>query len=172
MGRHSRMHRENRERRAAAQLDRASRLEEELRRTTGDNPVFWTSRNCPAELRESHLEDILAFESVGTGTSLFDGLQEHGLDLPHPDRLDERQSAEKAREVMLALQKLQILLIGFEHMSARQFYKTLWNQTLWEGCYVRKREPGALTIIDVSHSMPRSEVLKILEEAAKAGTVN
>ncbi len=172
MGRQSRMHRAKRERRAAAQLNRASRLEEELRRTTGDDPVFWTSGNCPAELRESHLEDILAFESVGTGTSLFDGLQGHGLDLPHPDRLDEKQSAEKAGEVMHALQKLQILLVGFEHMSAREFYKTLWTQTLWEGCYVRKRQPGALTIIDVSHSLPRSEVIKIMEEAAKAGTVH
>jgi hypothetical protein len=134
--------------------------------------VFGASEDCPSALRESNLEDILAFESVGSGTSLFDGLQQHGIDLPHPERLDEEQSTSKVEQVLHALLELQIILIGYEHMSARQFYWTLWNQTLWEGCYVRKRTPGALTIIDVSHSIPKSEIMAILEEAVKASSVH
>ena len=165
MGRKSREHREKR-------AERAAQLEEELRRLKDGDAVFWTSQNCPAELRESNLEDILAFESVESGTSLFQGLQEHGIELPNPEKLDERQSAAKVEQVVNALLELQIILIGFEHMSARQFYWTLWNQTLWEGCYVKKQNPGALTIIDVSHSIPRSEILKIMEDAMKAGTIH
>ena len=172
MGRKSREHRERRERNASSRrVDRATQLEEELKRLKDGDALFWTSDNCPAELQESNLEDIRAFESVESGTSLFDGLMEHGIDLPHPDKLDERQSAKKIEQVLLALADLQIVLIGFENMSARQFYRTLWNQTLWEGCYIKKRTPGALTIIDVSHSIPRSEILAFLEEAAKARSI-
>ncbi|MBZ5495756.1 MAG: hypothetical protein LAP85_05090 [Acidobacteriia bacterium] len=79
------------------------------------------------------MEDILAFESVGSGTSLFEGLQERGLDLPLPEKLDEQQSAEKATEVLHALACLRVYLIGFENMTAREFYSTLWNQNTQEG---------------------------------------
>jgi len=173
MGRKSREHRERRERHAVLrETDRASRLEDELRQLVDGDAVFWTSRDCPDDFRETNLEDILAFESVGSGKSLFDGLQENGIDLPHPDKLDEQQSADKICQVMAALQDLQIFLIGFEDMSPREFYRTLWSQTLWEGCYVKKRHPEALTIMDVSHSIPRSQILKVLEEAAKASSIH
>jgi hypothetical protein len=167
MGRKSREHREKRER----QSDRANRLEEELRGLADGDASFCKPKQCPEGFWESHLEDVLAFESVGSGTSLFDGLQQHGLDLPHPDKLNERESAKKVVEVLKALEELRVILVGCSNMSARQFYRTLWNQTLWEGCYVKKKHPGALTLIDVSHAMPRSEMLALLEEAAKAGTV-
>ncbi len=168
MGRQSREHRERRESKGEnPRNDRVRQLEEELNRLMDGETFFWTSNDCPPEVEESNLEDILAFESVGTGTSLFDGLQEHGLDLPHPDKLDDAQCEEKTGQVMRALEELRIVLIGFQGMSAREFYSTLWNQTLWEGCYVKKRNRGAMTIIDVSHSIPRSEMLQWLEEAAK-----
>jgi hypothetical protein len=153
-------------------INRASWLEEDLKRLKDGDAMFWTSKNCPPDLRKSYVEDILAFESVESGTSLFNGLQEQGIDLPAPEKLNEQESAKKIEEVLLALQELQIVLVGFEEMSARQFYWTLWNQTLWEGCYVKKRNSEALTIIDVSHSIPRSEIIKMLEDAAKAGSVH
>ena len=173
MGRKSRGHRERRERmKGLAEAERAAQIEEELRQMKDGDALFWTSKDCPPELRQSNLEDILAFESVESGTSLFDGLQEHGIELPDPEKLDELQSAQKSEQVLRALMDLQIILIGFEDMSARQFYRTLYSETLWEGCYVKKRNPGALTIMDVSHSIPQSEVLEILEKAMKAGTVH
>lgn len=181
MGRKSREHRERRERRLQDALkesgkgtgaDRASELEEELKSLADGDAVFWTSGNCPAEIRQSNLEDILAFESVGSGTSLFEGLQEHGLELPPPEKLDERQSAEKVTEVLQALAGLRIFLIGFEDMTARQFYATLWNQTLWEACYVEKRNPGALTVIDISHRLSRSDILAFLEDLKRSSSIH
>ncbi len=169
MGRKSRDHREKRKMR---QLDRCAELEKELRRLNDGDVLFGTAPNCPPELREAYLEDILAFESVESGTSLFDGLQQHGIDLPHPETLDEEQSASKIEQVVSALMDLQIMLVGYEHLSARQFYWTLWNRTLWECCYVRKKTPGAITVIDVSHSIPKSEIMAILEEAIKASSVH
>jgi hypothetical protein len=173
MGRKSREHRERRERRAQArQSDRSWQLEEELKSMKDGDAVFGTSKDCPPGLRDSHLEDILAFESVEPGTSLFDGLQQHGIELPRPETLDEEQSATKIKQVLRALSELQIILVGYEQMSARKFYRTLWTQTLWEGCYVQKRTPGAVTIMDVSHSMPKSEVMAILEDLAKSTSVH
>ena len=150
---------------------RAGELEKKLRSLADGDAVLWTSENCPPDAWESSLEDILAFESVGEGTSLFQGLQEHGMNLPPPEKLDDRQSAEKAGEVMRALAQLRIFLIGHEHMTAREFYATLWKETLWEGCYVEKRHAGAVTIIDVSHSLPRSEIMRFLEDLQKSTTV-
>jgi hypothetical protein len=174
MGRKSREHRERRQRKSeiGQSADRAAQLEEELKQLMDGDAIFRHSPSCPTDIRESNLEDILAFEDVDSGTSLFDGLQAQGLELPHPDTLDEKQSAKKAAEVIRALSKLQILLIGYEEMSPGQFYSTLWHQTLWEGCYVKKRNPGAITIIDVSHSMPRSEIIAIMDEMMKTGTVH
>jgi hypothetical protein len=77
MGRKSREHRERRERRfrseskkpsdASTRSDRAEQLESELKRLADGDAIFWTSGDCPAEVRVSNLEDILAFESVGSG---------------------------------------------------------------------------------------------------------
>jgi hypothetical protein len=92
--------------------------------------------------------------------------------LPAPEKLDDQQCALKAREVLYALARLRIFLFGFDDLTAREFYSTLWSQTLWEGCYVEKRNPGAITLIDVSHKMPRSEMLRYLEELKRAGAVH
>ena len=179
MGRQSREHRERRERRekAAAQTtnqDQKGRifsLEQELKSLCED-AVSWSSGNLPPDIQQTNLEDVIAFESVGSGTSLFDGLQAKGVELPPPDRLDEDQSARKVNEVLHALSRIRVFLIGHDHMSAREFYRTLWHQTLWEGCYVEKRVPGALTIIDVSHQIPRSAWLEYLESMKSVGTVH
>ncbi len=151
---------------------RAAELEEDVRRLVDEEAVFWTSPACPDQLRESHLEDILAFESVDSGTSLFLGLQEHGIELPPPEKLNEQQCAEKALQVMHALADLRIFLIGFEHMSPAELYATLWRQTLWEGCYVEKRTAGAMTLIDVSHQLSHSEMQEVLEELHRSATVH
>lgn len=143
--------------------DRAAELEAELKDMADGDFVSWNSPHCSDEVRISNLEDILAFESVGSGPSLFEGLQQHGVDLPRPETLDERQSAEKVMEVMQALAGLRIFLIGIERMSPREAYSTLWNETLWEGCYARKRNPYACTLIDVTHTLSHEEMLQILE---------
>jgi hypothetical protein len=92
--------------------------------------------------------------------------------LPPPEKLNEIQSRRKVMEVLQALAELQIFLVGFDGMSSREFYRTLWEQTLWEGCYVRKRLPGAITLIDVSHKMLRSEMLQFLDALMKGSAVH
>jgi hypothetical protein len=152
--------------------NRIHELEEELRRLSDGNIAFRMVNGCPPEVRRAGLEDALAFESIESGISLFDGLQAHGLELPRPEALDERQSAKKAQEVVHSLLELHIVIIGYEGMSARKFYKTLWNETLWEGCYVPKKYPGSVTIIDVSRSIPKSEILRQLDEMMREHSIH
>jgi hypothetical protein len=183
MGRQSREHREKWFRRTLNEVGnrctsepgepgRIGELEAALKDLADGDAVFWAAPNCPFDIRESDLEDVLQFESVGSGVSLFEGMQQHGLDLPRPETLDERQSARKVMEVFSALEDLRIFLIGFEAMSPSELYSTLWNQTLWEGCYVRKRNPGSITLIDVSHKLPRSEMLRFLQEITNAASIH
>ncbi len=154
------------------QSERIKKLEEELNNLAGGDAIFRPPPNCPADVWESHLEDILEFESVGSKISLFEGLQLRGLDLPPPEQMDERQSLKKVIEVLYALEDLQIFLIGFQEMTPRDFYSTLYNRTLWEGCYTKKRNPNAITLIDVSHKMPRSELLHYFENRVKRHSLN
>jgi hypothetical protein len=139
--------------------------------TTGNESESFWMPEIPPDMRKIMLEDIMAFESVATGTSLFDGLRQHGLDLPHPETLNESQSLSKVHDIVVALADLQVFLVGYDNMSPQKLYRTLWSQTLWEGCYVRKRTPGAITLLDVSHKMSRSELKKYLEPMPQSVTL-
>ena len=154
------------------QAERIKKLQENLNELAGGEAVFKASAAIPADVQETDLEDILAFESVWKGISMFEGLQMHGLDLPPPEKLNEFQSRRKVLEVMNALAELRIFLIGFNGMNGRESYRTLWHQTLWEGCYVKKRLPGAVTIIDVSRKMKRSEIQRYLDKMMEKSTVH
>jgi hypothetical protein len=151
---------------------RIKKLRNELNSISEGKAVFKASPDIPADALESGLEDIIAFESVGSGISLFEGLQQHGMKLPPPDKLNEFKSARKVMEIFRALEELRIFLIGFEEMNARELYSKLWHQTLWEGCYVKKRYPGAITLIDVSHKMMQSDIQQYLDDLMKANRIH
>jgi len=183
MGRQSRKHRERRENKGLIgfacpncddleQVGRIAKLQDEITDLAEEEATFRVSPVCSADAWESNLDDIRAFEAVGSGISLFVGLQMHGLNLPPPEQLTESESAEKVSEVLQALEDLRIFLVGFERMTPCEFYSTLWHQTLWEGCYVRKRDPGAITLIDVSHRLPRSKIVQFLDKLMKGSTIH
>jgi hypothetical protein len=144
------------------QSDRVKQLEADLERMANGDASFWHRDGCPTETRESHLEDVLAFESIASGPSMFEGLQANGVDLPHPRKLNQRQSARKVIEILNALAKIQVFVTGFEDWSPKQTYSKFWHETLWEGCYVEKKTPGAVTVMDASHEMTRGDLERFL----------
>ncbi|RPJ59337.1 MAG: hypothetical protein EHM23_14390 [Acidobacteria bacterium] len=175
MGRKSRAKRERRDGWAStADQERQSTIdgiEQRLTDLADGDMSSWASPDFPTADRQTYLEDVLAFESVGSGPSLFEGLEAHGVNLPRPEDLDQRQSLDKLREIVEALANVRVFLIGFEHLTPCEFYETLWNETLWEGCYVEKRHPGAMTLMDVSHSIPRSEIMQYLRDLQRRSSV-
>ena len=183
MGRKSREKRERRARRSGNnsptvtpkngnRSDRVKQLEAELNRMADGDTSFWNREDCPSELRESHLEDVRAFESLSAGPSLFQGLEANGVDLPPPEKLNERQCAKKVLEILQALARIQVVIIGFEHWSPKQAYARFWEETLWEGCYVEKKTPGGITVIDASHSLTRSDFERSIRELMGPQFVN
>lgn len=175
MGRKSREKKERKEARASMTDEERQPiidgLEKRLMDMADGEAAFSTSPTLPPVDRQTYLEDVLAFESVGSGPSLFEGLEAHGVSLPRPETLNEKQCLKKLRKIVKALAKVRVFLIGFEHLSPSEFYETLWNETLWEGCYIEKRHPGAMTLMDVSHNIPRSEMLKYLESLQRRSWV-
>jgi hypothetical protein len=156
----------------AQQEIRIKQMQDKLNELAGGLFSIKTSPDLSADMVESYLEDIINFESVDSGISLFDGLQQHGVHLPPPEELNDFLSVRKVREILRALEKLQIFLIGYEEMTARELYSTLWHQTLWEGCYIKKRYPGAMTLIDVSHKMMQSDIQQCLDELMKVRRIH
>jgi hypothetical protein len=154
------------------QRRRINKLQDTINDLSNGSSILKLSPNIPADIMESHLEDIVNFESVGSGTSLFEGLQQHGMKLPRPEELNEFLSSRKAMEIFRALDKLGVFLIGFEGMTARELYSILWNQTLWEGCYVKRLNPGSITLIDVSHKMKQSEIHQFLDDMMKPESIH
>jgi len=175
MGRKSRVKRERREDWASTTDQERQTIcdgiEQRLTDLADGDMSSWTSPDFKAADRQTYLEDVLAFESVGSGPSLFEGLEAHGVNLPRPEDLDQRQSLDKLREIVEALANVRVFLIGFEHLTPSEFYATLWNETLWEGCYVEKRHPGAMTLMDVSHNIPRSEIMRYLRDLQRGSWV-
>jgi hypothetical protein len=152
--------------------DRVRELEEDLSRRAGGDVSFWNRGDCPSDLRESHLEDVRAFESLSSGPSLFQGLEANGVNLPPPEKLNQRQCAKKVLEILKALARVQVVIIGFEHWSPKQAYAKFWEETLWEGCYVEKKTPGGITVIDASHSLSRSDFERSIKQLMGPQFVN
>jgi hypothetical protein len=168
--------REKRERREGGtttdqeRLERIGEIERELNRLAdGEYTSGKVSPNLSLEDRQNYLENILAFESVGSGPSLFEGLEANGVRLPRPEQLSDRQCIRKVTKIMKGLSKIGVFLMGFEHLNPRELYTTLFHQTLWEGCYVKRRHPGSVTFIDVSRR-PHSKLvagMRLLEKAQR-----
>lgn len=161
MGRKSREKRERREARKGLSLVNPvptggasiEKLKKQLELLAGGDAEFWSSEELPPDFEQSYLEDIVAFESVETGVPLFEGLQQNGVELPDPETLGEEESRAKVIEILEALAELKVFIIGDDGMSGRKLYSVLWKETLWEGCYVKRKNPASMTMIDVSRGL-------------------
>ncbi len=132
------------------------RLEQQAQAVEGPDPEL--------ELRMAHLQDIIAFESVEVGPTLFEGLRERGLALDPPELLTDAQCAERSIEITNALAEVGVFLFGHDLMGPREFYSTLWHETLHEGCYLKQRRSSAsVVVIDVSRRVPREVMASFLE---------
>ena len=155
MGRKSRKKRERREARRHATTgnsvpsagERIEELKKQLEIMAGGDAEFWSGEELPPDFEESYLEDIVAFESVETGVPLFEGLKQNGIELPDPETLSEEESRKKVVEILAALADLRVFIIGDTGMSGRRLYSILWKQTLWEGCYIQRKNPVSMTMI-------------------------
>lgn len=91
------------------------------------------SDECPPEVHEQFLSNVLAYESAPISCP-FDALVKAGVELPDPADLDDAALHDKLWEVIRALAARSIYLYRTDHLSDRELYADLWNDLL--------REPG------------------------------
>src|SRR4029078_2989060 len=68
----------------------------------------------------------------GPFTNDFDRLLKAGIDLPAPAALTEQALSAKLRQVMLCHARLHVFINGTDHLSDRDLYSRLWNDSLRE----------------------------------------
>jgi len=110
---------------------RIEQLRQQIRQATGQNPVFGTNPDCPPEIEEAFLERVLAFETSPRRT-LFEILHELNVELPRPKKLTDGELTAKLWEVIHALLSRSIVLGNTDHLTDRELYTLLWNETLRE----------------------------------------
>lgn len=87
--------------------------------------------DCESQSHQRFLRDMHRIEH-GPLEPWFDELLRMGLELPAPDQLDDTALHAKLWEVITALGDRRAVLDRTDHLSDRQLYEHLWNDTLRE----------------------------------------
>jgi hypothetical protein len=127
---------------------RIQKLKREVEELAGGQMFSGGSDDCPPEIEEQFWEYVLAFERAES-IPLFDRLVKGGLSLPSPDELDDSQLTAKLWEVIYGLALLGTYLHNTNHLSDRELYAHLWNDSLREGAVQLPDNPDFAHHIDL-----------------------
>jgi len=104
-------------------------LRQKIREASGQDPVFGSSADCLPEIEETFLKRVLAFETSPKRT-LFDLLRKSEVELPRPDEVTDEALTKRLWKVIRALVAKSVILGNTDHLSDRELYMLLWNETL------------------------------------------
>jgi hypothetical protein len=110
---------------------RIEKLRRQIEEVTGEEVASGKSAECPPELEEAFLENVLALEEHGFACP-FDVLTSEGFKLPPPDELDDAALTAKLWELIGALARHRLFLSSTDHLSDRAVYAWLWSDALHE----------------------------------------
>src|SRR5712692_676133 len=134
-----------------AREDRKTRIEQLKHRAkelAGGQMISFASDDRPSAIEEKFWERVVAFEQAQWITP-FAILVNGGLSLPPPDELDDVQLAAKLWEVINGLALLGTYLHNTNHLSDRELYKDLWNDSLREEVVLQPDNPDFACHIDL-----------------------
>ena len=113
-------------------------LKEKVTAISGSPEFTFVSPDCPDEVAERFLEQVLAFEDTEQ-KPLSEALTASGITLPPPENLDDEQLRAKLREVIHGMSLFGHYLYNTDHLSDRELYQHLRTESLQEPTMLLQR---------------------------------
>ena len=107
------------------------KLKKQIEEVAGGEIFNSKTADCPPELQEAFLQNVLALETHGFERP-FDALVKAGFSLPRPEELDDTALSAKLWEVIGVLAEQRLFLESTDHLNDRALYSWLWHHGLRE----------------------------------------
>jgi hypothetical protein len=111
--------------------ERIAELKERARKAAGGLMIEGKMDDCPPELEEAFFDYVTAHEEAPDTTNL-EQLKQAGIDLPAPDRLNDRELSARLWQMIECLARLRVQLEDTDHLSDRELYTWLLEDGLTE----------------------------------------
>src|SRR5512138_2174270 len=130
------------------QEKRIARLREELAKLGGSTMPI---EAMPADMEEEFLRHVLEYETTEP-VSLFRILENAGLQIPDPARLNDEQLILKLNEIVERMASLGSYLLNTNHLSDRELYDYLYRDGLREEAVLFPENLSYAYMIDLTGS--------------------
>jgi len=127
---------------------RIEKLKEEVRALPGGELLMGLGADLDSEAAESFWRHVLECEQEPNGTR-FAQLEEAGVELPAPDRLDDVMLHRKLWEVIKKLAEFGVYLSHTDHLSDRNLYAILWDDLLRQEDVILPPDPRSACYLDI-----------------------
>jgi hypothetical protein len=128
------------------QEERITKLRQELEKLGGSAASL---ESMPADMEEEFLRHVLEYETAEPIT-LFRLLENCGLEIPPPDRLDEPSLSAKLQEIVERMASLGAYVVHTNHLTDRELYLYLYVDGLREEAVLFPENPSYAYMIDLT----------------------
>jgi hypothetical protein len=111
--------------------ERIAELKREAQELAGGEMAAGGMEDTPPEVEEGFWKYVVDYEKAPWTTN-FKQLEEAGIEMPAPEKLDDEQLTKKLWEVIRGLALLRVFLDDTDHLSDRELYTALWSDLLRE----------------------------------------
>ena len=131
------------------QEERLARLRQEVEKLGG---TTMSLDSMPADMEEEFLRHVLEYEAAEP-ISLLRLLENSGLEVPPPDRLDDDDTLSfKLKQVIERMASMGAYLLHTNHLSDRALYEYLYNEGLRDEAVLFPENPSYAYMIDLTGS--------------------